>query len=37
MKTYAKAYLMFITFMLLTAIVVRPAAKAAGIPLLKDI
>lgn len=37
MNTYVKSYGMFIAFMVVTALVVRPAAKSANIPLLKDI
>lgn len=37
MKTYAKAYLMFLAMSLVTAMVVRPLAVKSNIPLLKDI
>ena len=37
MKTYAKAYVMFVAFTLITALVVRPMVKSANVPLLKDI
>lgn len=35
MKTYAKAYLMFVAFSIVTAVVVRPMVK--NVPLLNTI
>lgn len=35
-KKLAVAYVTFVGFMLLTNIVVRPALKNSGVPLLKD-
>lgn len=37
MNEYLKGYGMFIAFMLVTAIVVRPIAQQMGVPLLKDL
>jgi hypothetical protein len=37
MKTYVKAYAMFLAFALVTAAVVRPMAVKSNIPLLKDL
>ena len=37
MKTYVHAYLMFVAFTLVTALVIRPMVRAANVPLLKDV
>ncbi len=37
MQTYLKAYLMFVAFVVLTAVVVRPMVRAANVPFLKDV
>jgi len=37
MNQYLKGYGMFIAFMLVTAVVVRPIAQQMSIPLLKDL
>ncbi len=37
MKTYVKAYAMFLAFAVVTAAVVRPLAIKSNLPLLKDL
>ena len=37
MESHLKAYVWFLGFMLITAVVVKPIATQMNIPLLKDI